>query len=36
MSSTSSSEVVFKLADNRGKGNATDLLGEELPRCWYY
>jgi hypothetical protein len=28
MSSTSSSDVVFKLADNRGMGNAEELLGE--------
>jgi hypothetical protein len=30
MSSTTSSDVVFKLADNRGKGNAEDLLGENF------
>ena len=29
MSSTTSSDVVFKLADSRGKGNATDLLGKD-------
>jgi transposase len=28
MSSTSSSDVVFRLADSRGMGNAQDLLGE--------
>lgn len=30
MSSTTSSDVVFKLADNRGKGNAEELLGENF------
>lgn len=28
MSSTTSSDVVFRLADSRGKGNAEDLLGD--------
>ena len=30
MSSTTSSDVVFKLADSRGKGNAEDLLGKDF------
>jgi transposase len=30
MSSTAGSDVVFKLADNRGKGNAEELLGEDF------
>lgn len=30
MSSTTSSDVVFKLADNRGMGNAEDLLGKDF------
>jgi hypothetical protein len=30
ISSTTSSDVVFKLADNRGMGNAEDLLGKDF------
>lgn len=30
MSSTTSSDVVFKLAESRGMGNATDLLGKDF------
>jgi hypothetical protein len=30
MSSTTSSDVVFKLADNRGMGNAEELLGKDF------
>jgi transposase len=30
MSSTTSTDVVFKLADSRGKGNAEELLGENF------
>ncbi|CAN5632308.1 hypothetical protein BH23PAT2_BH23PAT2_05340 [soil metagenome] len=30
MSSTTNTDVIFKLADSRGKGNAEDLLGDNF------